>query len=241
MINRRYVITAAHCHDKTKSAKTIREVVLGDHDLSQDPDCTDDEGASSCAQPVQRFPIHKRDVTVHESYDRRKVVTEGNDIALVRLPRPAYTNFEVESTSVIPICLPWGQLDNGNVARMPEGMVMAMISLAGFSVITKKATQVIPPPKLFYVFQLRDSKLWDGAEPTMIERMMVTDRMVVHTKMFFKNWMFLTYQFKDANPDRSGRHSARLQMIDKYVQAEDYVSKSDFTFCTNYSFLYSSV
>ena len=121
MINRRYVITAAHCHDDSKREKRIREVVLGDHDLSTDPDCTTDyEGNLVCATPVQRFDISRKAVTVHEDWQKLKVVTHGNDIALVRLPRLVYTNAEITSTTVFPICLPWGKLDGGRVAKLPN-------------------------------------------------------------------------------------------------------------------------
>ena len=118
LINRRYVVTAAHCHDGKKPEKSISEVILGDYDLSMDPDC---EG-SNCWKPVQRFRIYPSDVTVHEKWDSLKVVNEGYDIALVRLPQPAYTIKEVCEASVLPICLPWGRLPDGNTARLPKGI-----------------------------------------------------------------------------------------------------------------------
>ena len=113
LINRRYVVTAAHCNNKR-----IARVVLGEHDFSKDPDCL---GGNECAKPVQRFTISSRDVIVHENYNRLKVVTEANDIALVRLPKAAYTIDEIVATSVLPICLPWGPLPNGKVAKLPSG------------------------------------------------------------------------------------------------------------------------
>ena len=39
LINRRYVVTAAHCHDPLDSYESIDEVVLGEFDVSKDPDC----------------------------------------------------------------------------------------------------------------------------------------------------------------------------------------------------------
>jgi hypothetical protein len=58
LINRRYVVTAAHCHsDKSP----IAAVLLGEHDFESDPDCP------SC-RPVQRFDIRSQDVTVHERF-----------------------------------------------------------------------------------------------------------------------------------------------------------------------------
>lgn len=55
-INRRYVVTAAHCQNKRNQ---IVEVVLGEHDVAQDPDCP------TCL-PVQKFDISNRDIIVHE-------------------------------------------------------------------------------------------------------------------------------------------------------------------------------
>jgi len=117
LINRRYVITAAHCHSTSRKSKQIEEVVIGDYDLSTDPDC--DYG--NCEKPVQRFTIYPNDVTVHENWNQYKVVNEGYDIALIRLPKAAYTVYEKVGASVLPICLPWGKLPNGNTAILPKG------------------------------------------------------------------------------------------------------------------------
>ena len=120
LINRRYVVTAAHCHDANKPSKQISEVVLGDHDLSTDPDCQGSDKIS-CWKPVQRFDIRPSDVTVHENWNPNKVVVEGYDIALVRLPRAAYTINEICELPVLPACLPWGQLPSGRIAKLPKG------------------------------------------------------------------------------------------------------------------------
>ena len=121
LINRRYVVTAAHCHDASKTAKQISEVVIGDYDLSKNPDCgTEDK---NCFKPIQRFYITPSDVIVHENWNPSKVVVNGYDIALIRLPSPAYTINEVCETSVLPICLPWGQLPNGRIAKAPKGIL----------------------------------------------------------------------------------------------------------------------
>ena len=60
LINRRYVLTAAHCHDTAKETTTIVEVVLGEHDVSKDPDCP-----KGC-KPVQRFAPEQ--VILHPNY-----------------------------------------------------------------------------------------------------------------------------------------------------------------------------
>ena len=86
---RRYVITAAHC---TKSP--IVEVVIGDWDLQHDPDCRGyPNGCQNALKAkAQRFQINAtNDVIIHEDWDPEKLQEEGNDIALIRLPRLATT------------------------------------------------------------------------------------------------------------------------------------------------------
>ena len=125
LINRRYVVTAAHCHDKTKPSKRISEVVLGDYDLSKNPDClAGAPAANGCWKPKQQFYIQSSDVIVHEKFNSLTVVNEGYDIALIRLPKAAYTVNEICETSVLPACLPWGQLPNGRFAELPSGMLI---------------------------------------------------------------------------------------------------------------------
>ena len=64
---RRYVITAAHCQHKSNPRKQIAEVVLGDYDLSKDPDC------DGPCRKAQRFEITPADVLVHEDWNLEKV------------------------------------------------------------------------------------------------------------------------------------------------------------------------
>jgi len=110
LINRRYVITAAHCQHKRIPRLQIREVVIGDWDLEHDPDCEGDKGGCKAGSPfkkVQRFEVTNEDITVHEDWDLNKVVDQGNDIALIRLPRLATTYFEDFDEIVGPVCLGW--------------------------------------------------------------------------------------------------------------------------------------
>ena len=65
--NRRFVITAAHCQHKSNPRKQIAEVVLGDYDLSKDPDC------DGPCRKAQRFAITPADVLVHEDWNLEKV------------------------------------------------------------------------------------------------------------------------------------------------------------------------
>jgi len=104
LINRRYVITAAHC-----TRKQIDQVVLGDWDLEHDPDC---EGyPKGCENDLrikaQRFPINESNVIIHEDWDRKRLTDEGNDIALIRLPSLAITSNEDFDQIVNPACLGW--------------------------------------------------------------------------------------------------------------------------------------
>ena len=119
LINRRYVITAAHCQGEERRNQ-IAEVVLGDYDLSLDPDCQ--EGDSACWKPAQRFPVSSKNVIIHEYWNPLTVVGEGYDIALIRLPKVAYTINEICDVSVLPICLPWGKLPTGRSMKLPRGI-----------------------------------------------------------------------------------------------------------------------
>ena len=57
--------------------------------------------------PVQTFDISSDDITVHEGWIESRVSTNGNDIALIRLPRLATTTYEDPNQLVLPICLPF--------------------------------------------------------------------------------------------------------------------------------------
>ena len=104
--------------------RTFAEVVIGDHNLASNPDCDKDvKGGLLCEnKPVQRFQMIQDDVTIHEEWDLDKLREGANDIALIRLPKLVYTMFEIpEGVHVAPVCLPWGNLPNGNFADYPGG------------------------------------------------------------------------------------------------------------------------
>jgi len=88
LINRRYVVTAAHCHAGGKLQ--IATVILGEFDVGKDPDC------AGC-RPTQRFT--PEEVIIHPEYSQ----TGGReaDLALVRLNRPVTTFNEDIATNVI--------------------------------------------------------------------------------------------------------------------------------------------
>ena len=60
LINRRYVLTAAHCHNEEIGVGgEIVEVSLGEFDVGRDPDCKE-------CRTVQKVGVEK--VVVHEEY-----------------------------------------------------------------------------------------------------------------------------------------------------------------------------
>ncbi|KAK5647655.1 hypothetical protein RI129_002547 [Pyrocoelia pectoralis] len=94
LINRIYVLTAAHCVDNESDDSYIAIIRLGEHNALTEIDC--EEGI--CAEPVQDF--RPTQLIVHKHYDQPAY---KNDIALIRLNRPAIYNDWVQ-----PICIPFG-------------------------------------------------------------------------------------------------------------------------------------
>ncbi|KAK2583732.1 hypothetical protein KPH14_009650 [Odynerus spinipes] len=101
LVNKRYVLTAAHCVTSLPAGLTLVGVRVGDHDISTERDCDKDEYGLevSCAEKYQDFGIDS--VHFHPEYSKTKL---QNDIALIRL------NGDVDLTprNVKPICLPTG-------------------------------------------------------------------------------------------------------------------------------------
>ncbi|XP_026732866.1 serine protease 7-like isoform X2 [Trichoplusia ni] len=95
LINRRYVLTAAHCVTGAINTEvgTLATVRLGEYDTQQDVDCVD----SQCADPPQEIAV--AGAYPHPGYaDKNK--NRADDIGIVRLAkRAAYTYY------VQPICL----------------------------------------------------------------------------------------------------------------------------------------
>ena len=94
----------------------FREIRLGEHKISKDPDCPAKKtsafrsGKKDCFAKVIKRKVDK--VIKHENYDATKV---KNDIALIRLAEPVPL-FKDDPTAspAMPICLPW---DDDLVAR----------------------------------------------------------------------------------------------------------------------------
>ena len=83
---------------------SFREVVLGEHKLNTDPDCS---GTGTCA--AKKITRNIANIIKHENYD---ISTNANDIALIRLNEPVpLTDEGSDLSSVSPICLPWSEND----------------------------------------------------------------------------------------------------------------------------------
>ena len=96
LINQHYVLTAAHCIGR------LTRVRLGEYNVTRviDQDCDN----SICLPEPQDFTVQQADITVHQEYQSiRETKGKGvhNDIALIRLPRPAILNAGVQV-----VCLP---------------------------------------------------------------------------------------------------------------------------------------
>ena len=102
LINLRYVLTAAHCHDPDNRRNQISVVRLGEYEVTDRPrrDCVGyDE--SYCLEDVQDFDIKPDQVIMHPGFEKDPLGRVTNDIALIRLPRPAKENLAVKVA-----CLP---------------------------------------------------------------------------------------------------------------------------------------
>ncbi|XP_055849712.1 serine protease 7 [Episyrphus balteatus] len=113
LINRRYVITAAHCVTGRiqQDVGTLVGVILGEHDTTKIIDCVN----GTCAGPALRYGVEE--AIPHESYNDRQV-HRHNDIALVRLDRNV-----IYSDQIKPICLPF-TLPN---EQLPSGTMLTVV------------------------------------------------------------------------------------------------------------------
>jgi len=110
LINHWYVLTAAHCQGSSKGDK-ISVVRLGEWEVARDKDCTTD---GFCLNPVQDFKITPELVTKHPGY-KKGLSNIVNDIALVKLPRPAVLNSGVQI-----VCLPLNQAETARQLNIPD-------------------------------------------------------------------------------------------------------------------------
>ncbi len=115
IINRRYILTAAHCLFITReNPASPTEVRVGEVDLKQPIDCvsgTLNADEVRCAPPPQNIEIE--DIIIHEGYDNKFPLY--NDIGLLRLKKPIELNNNTQ-----PVCLP---LAAAEVANRIDGLV----------------------------------------------------------------------------------------------------------------------
>lgn len=114
LINRRYVVTAAHCHSSRSQVGLVR---LGEYQVTESRarDCTQD---GVCLPTPQDFSILPEDVTLHPQFGTQ--IQNGirfivNDIALIRLPSLAMLTL-----SVAVVCLPLDPATTAASLNVPD-------------------------------------------------------------------------------------------------------------------------
>jgi len=98
VINKWYVLTAAHCmYDENSTMKNIPlEVRLGEWKTGDD-------------RPFETRKISEENVIIHEEYRVESNGIQVNDITLVRLNEPVDLFAETGRSRIAPICLPWSE------------------------------------------------------------------------------------------------------------------------------------
>lgn len=97
LINEWYVLTAAHCVSVQTERLKLKGVVVGEYDVSKDPDCERIEDQQFCAPNVRNVSVET--VISHKGYNTQNY---SDDIALLRLSEPA----DFDQATMKPICLP---------------------------------------------------------------------------------------------------------------------------------------
>ena len=109
LLNNQFVLTAAHCKDNFAENLKLR---LGIHFVAG----KDDQSNSN--PHVQNFDIPSENFVLHEDYTKEKNIV-NNDIALIKLPRPAKFNPLAQpacwktqtSINSKPVVVGWGKAD----------------------------------------------------------------------------------------------------------------------------------
>ncbi|XP_066157985.1 phenoloxidase-activating factor 3-like [Euwallacea fornicatus] len=97
VINKNYILTAAHCIAELKD-KFLVSVRVGEHNLLSDIDCEVVNKTQKCNPPVQDLMVEE--VVVHPQYGKTSL---SNDIGLVRV-----STINLNAANVFPVCLPLG-------------------------------------------------------------------------------------------------------------------------------------
>ena len=109
LLNNQFVLTAAHCKDNFAEDFKLR---LGIHTVAGEIE------QNSNNPHVQNFDIPSENFVIHEDYTKEKNIVK-NDIALIKLPRPAKFNTLAQpacwktqsSINSKPMVVGWGKTD----------------------------------------------------------------------------------------------------------------------------------
>ncbi|KAJ3647411.1 hypothetical protein Zmor_019290 [Zophobas morio] len=124
LINKRYVLTAAHC-----LLPELVKVRLGEYNTETNPDCVSNSLGTDCAPPVQDFGVEEQ--IVYRSYDSEDS-DHYHDIGLIRLDRDVeYSDF------ITPICLP---LETEDVYKSYVGK---QLTVAGWGITERDVKSTI--------------------------------------------------------------------------------------------------
>jgi len=125
LINKWFVVTAAHCHTEKSPIYSVR---LGEWDVNPEKkhDCNIER--TFCLPEVQDFIIEKDNVFVHENYEN--VIPYRNDIALIKLPRAAELNGGVQLVC-LPINIPY-TTRNLKVDNLRDGLTSKYATVVGW-------------------------------------------------------------------------------------------------------------
>ena len=116
---------------------------LGEHDTE------------SIDEPHPHVDRKIKDIIIHPKYDRKKVLTEGYDLALIELDNPVDY-----ALNIIPICLPTD--DNKLVGETGWATGFGLISTANFSITGNFLLCLIR--SLFVCSRVRNIDFGNGAE-----------------------------------------------------------------------------
>lgn len=177
LINSRYIVTAGHCTaPQFTFNRRISVIRLGEHNLGTNQDCENRQSGRVCAPVHQDFTAEQ--IIRHPSFNSRGTVSD--DIALIRLDRPAQLNGFVE-----PVCLPppgvrtssivgsrqaivagWGTTENGPNTQILQSVRLPFVSKAECNPHYRNG--LIDEQVCFGGEGRRDSCFGDSGGPVMI-------------------------------------------------------------------------